>query len=313
MPVLAQNPSYGVPRNSTPGGTFLSGRPLACGNPECSRNWLAFLKDRRRPVFERAWGCSPHCIATIVETAVRRELGEQGRAIGDRPHRHRMPLGLILLQQGRITHAQLQRALDLQRRARSGSIGQWLIEQCGLPQECVTHALGMQWGCPVVSVDGFIPNAMALAVPRLLVERLGMLPLRIAGERILYLAFAGQPDASAAFALERMSGLKVECALVDQAQWRAARERLCDSDFVDAAFDQVGDTESMVKDIAFTLGKIRPISSRLVRVHQFFWLRMWLETGPMSARDGGIPSTREDVADHIYWLAEGPGFPVNSL
>jgi hypothetical protein len=265
---------------------------------------LSFLKDRRRPVFERDWGCSTGCLATLVEAAVRRESAEQDSANHEHQHRHRMPLGLILLQQGWITHAQLQRALDLQRRAGAGLIGRWLIEQCAIQQDCVTHALGLQWGCPALSVEGFVPNAMALAAPSLLVKSLGMLPLRIAAERILYLAFAGRPDASAAFAMERMSGLKVECALVDEAQCKAARERMCASDFVDAAFDQVEDTQSMVREMVLTLGKLRPIASRLVRVHRFFWLRMWLETGSMSARDGGIPSTREDVADRIYWMAE---------
>jgi len=313
MPVLTQNQGRGVQTKGPPGGTYLSRKPLECGNPECSGSWLAFLKDRRRPIFERDWGCSPACIATIVETAVRRELGEQRRATGEQPHRHRMPLGLILLQQGRITHAQLQRALDLQRGAGTGLIGRWLIEQGGLQQDCVTHALGLQWGCPVLSLDGFDPGAMALTAPRLLVERLGMLPLRVAGERILYLAFAGRPDAAAAFALERMSGLKVQCALVDDAQWQAAHERLCASGFVDAAFHPVRDTESMAKAIAVTLGKVRPISSRLVRVHRFFWLRMWMETGAMSGRDGGIPSAREDVADQLYELAETSPQSVNPL
>jgi hypothetical protein len=134
-----------------------------------------------------------------------------------------------------------------------------------------------------------------------------MLPLRIAAERLLYLAFADRPDVSAAFALEQMTGLKVECALVDETQWQAARERLCASDFVDAAFDHIADTQSMVQEIASTLAKLR-----LVRVRRFFWLRMWLETGPMSARDGGIPSTREDVADRIYGLTEATS-AVNPL
>jgi len=224
-----------------------------------------------------------------------------------------MPLGLILLQQGSITHAQLQRALDLQQRAGAGRIGRWLIEQYGIQQDCVTRALGVQWGCPVLAVDGFDTCAMALAAPRLLVERLGMLPLRIAGGRILYLAFAGRPDASVAFAMERMSGLKVECGLVDGAAWQAARERLCASDFVEAVFDPVADSESLATKVAATLSRLRPVSSRLVRLHRFFWLRMWLETGAMGAGNGGIPTTREDVVDRIYWLAGDPAPTVNPL
>jgi hypothetical protein len=58
----------------------------------------------------------------------------------------------------------------------------------------------------------------------------------------------------------------------------------------------------MVKSIASVLGRVRPRASRLVRVHQFYWLRMWLETGAMGAGDGGIPRSREDVLDGIYIL-----------
>jgi hypothetical protein len=52
--------------------------------------------------------------------------------------------------------------------------------------------------------------------------------------------------------------------------------------------------------ITLALGKLQPRASRMVRVHQFYWLRMWLETGAMSTRDGGVPVTKEDVVDRIY-------------
>jgi hypothetical protein len=205
-----------------------------------------------------------------------------------------------LLAQGLITQPQLQHALDAQRRAGRGRIGSWLVAECGLKEERVTRALGLQWNCPVLPMEGFDPAAMALLAPRELVKRVGMLPLRIAGGRILYLAFEDQMDASAAFAMERMSGLKVESGLVDGGQLKTAWRRLRECDFVDAAFEQVPDIESMSGKITLALGKLQPRASRLVRVHQFYWLRMWLETGAMSTRDGGIPATKEDVVDRVY-------------
>ena len=47
----------------------------------------------------------------------------------------------------------------------------------------------MQWNCPVLTIEGFEPQAMALVMPRLFVEELNLLPLRIAASRMLYLAF----------------------------------------------------------------------------------------------------------------------------
>jgi len=277
------------------------GRP-DCSNPGCSKGWTRFLKDWRRPVFEGQWGCSADCMKTIVQKALRREIAEEQNVQADHSHRHRVPLGLILLAQGMITHSQLQHALDMQRRAGRGRIGSWLVSECGVKEERVMRALGLQWNCPVLPIEGFDAPAMALLAPRELVKRVGMLPLRIAGGHILYLGFEDELDASAAFAMERMSGMKVKSGLVDGEQLKAAWHRLRNCVFVDSSIERVDDIETLSIDIAFALGKLQPRASRLVHLHQYFWLRMWLETGAMSTREGGIPATRADVVDRIYTI-----------
>src|ERR1700733_11978194 len=77
-----------------------------CGNAACSMSWLAFLKDRRRPVFEGRWGCCARCLESLTEAAIRQEGGEVDAREEDLAYPHRMPLGLILLEQGWITAAQ---------------------------------------------------------------------------------------------------------------------------------------------------------------------------------------------------------------
>jgi len=273
---------------------------MGCGNPSCTRGWLRLLKDRRRPVFEHQWGCSSECVESLVSVAVRREFGDGSLMDVEREHHHRIPLGLIMLSQGWITHLQLQHALMAQKRAGRGRIGSWLMAECGVKEDRVTRALSMQWSCPVLSVEGFDPSAMALLAPRLLVERMGMVPLRVAGGRILYLAFEDRLDASAALALERMTGLKVESGLADGLQLKYARQRLYQSDFVSARYEQVADLDLLMQKMANSLGKLQPRASQLVRIHQFYWLRLWLETGAMSSRDGGVPVSRQDVVDRIY-------------
>ncbi|HEV2618907.1 MAG TPA: hypothetical protein VGU23_03100, partial [Acidobacteriaceae bacterium] len=64
----------------------------------------------------------------------------------------------------------------------------------------------------------------------------------------------------------------------------------------------------LARKIASDITGIQPRASRMVRVHDFYWLRMWLETGAMSRVEGripsgGIPATREDVVDRIYSVA----------
>jgi hypothetical protein len=273
---------------------------VACANASCSRSWGPFLKDRRRPIFERGWGCGSKCLRALVDAAIRREAGEVPFAEPEGQHRHRVPLGLILLSRGWITQAQLQQALDAQRHSGQGRVGDWLMEQCGLDQDLITRALAMQWGCPVLPIDGFDPQAMALAIPRLLAETFGIVPLRIVAHRSLYVAFAGQVNAAAAFALERMSGLKVVGGLSDPAQWQAAQQRLSASEFAETKFERVAGVESISQRMASDLTGMQPRASRLVRLHQFYWLRMWLEEGAMRSPGGGLPRTREDVVDRIY-------------
>ncbi len=270
-----------------------------CGNAECASGWTMPWRNRRRPIFEGQWGCSGRCVLAMVQSAVRRELGD-GVVVGPvAPHRHRVPLGLLMLAQGWITHPQLQRALAAQRESGTGRIGDWLISECGLDAEQITRGLSMQWGCPVLTTEGFSPEAMALVIPRIFVEKFGLLPLRVAGSRILYLGFADRLDASAAFATEQMSELKVESGVVEGAQFEVARRRFLACDGVEMKVEVAEDKDAMAGRITAVLEQKQPIASRLVRLHQYYWLRMWLESGALG-QVGSLPATGEDVRDYVF-------------
>jgi Type II secretion system (T2SS), protein E, N-terminal domain len=272
-----------------------------CGSTGCSSGWTMPWRSRRRPIFEGQWGCSGRCVLAMVQTAVSRELGEAGESAISPPHRHRIPLGLMMLAQGWITQSQLQKALTAQRERGSGRIGEWLKTECGLAPEQIMRGVSMQWGCPVLTTEGFSPESMALVMPKIFVEKLGVLPLRTAGSRILYLGFSEQLDASAAFATEQMTKLKVESGVVDAAQFETARGRLLECDGVDLKLETVEDKDVMAAKITAILEQKRPIGSRLVRLHDNYWLRMWLESGTIG-RSGSLPTTREDVMDHVFYI-----------
>jgi Type II secretion system (T2SS), protein E, N-terminal domain len=284
----------------------VSGRRVGCGNPECAGPWLGFLKDRRRPMFEGRWGCSTECMTALIETHLRRQAGEDNEGEFASEHRHRMPLGLVLLAQGWISNPQLQRALEAQRRAGRGRIGGWLTEECGLERERIMRGLGFQWGCAVLSLEGFDPRPMALAVPRVLMEQTGIVPLRSSPRGPLYVGFEDRLDASAALALESMSGLKVESGLLEETLCDEARRRLYACECVPATVEQVGEGAELVHRIASAVGKMRPVASRLVRVHEFYWLRMWLETGALRGGEAGVAASSEDVVDRIYTTTMKP-------
>lgn len=276
-----------------------------CANPECASRWRKPWKNRRRAIFEDNWCCTTQCLETVIRKALRRERGDSSSAgfsaQHEEPHRHRVPLGLVMLSQGTITQAQLRKALDAQRAAGQGRIGYWLIKECGLARSLIVKALAMQWSCPVLPMDGFEPNAMALTMPRLFVEEFDLLPLRVAGGQILYLAFKDRLNAAVTYAMEQMSGLRVENGLIDETEFDSARTRLLESKFVTAGQEFVADTDTLATKIAGILEQTQPVGSRLVRVHHHYWLRTWLESGAFSGT-GRLPATGEDTTDILFTL-----------
>ena len=273
---------------------------VVCGNPGCSAAWGKPWKSRRRPIFEGQWGCGSRCLQALIRSAVRRETGDGLAAISETPHRHRVPLGLMMLAKGWITQPQLRRALEGQRSA-GGKIGEWLQQECGLTNDAVTRGLSMQWNCPVLTTQGFEPQTMALVMPKVFVQELNVLPLRIAASRLLYLAFEDRLDASAAFSMQQMTDLKVESGLVEGNALQEARERLLKCDFVPATQESLRDSEQMITRIGDLLEESQPIAARLVRVQRYYWLRTWLEVGTQGAA-GTVPVSTEDVFDTIFRL-----------
>ena len=272
----------------------------SCSSSECAGGWTVPWRNRRRPVFEGQWGCSGRCVRAIVRGALRRETGDWRPANGE-PHRHRIPLGLVMLAQGWITHPQLQKALELQRSRGTGRIGDWLMQECGVGAEQVARGLSVQWSCSVLDTEGFSAESMALVMPRLFVEEFGAVPLRVRGERVLHLAFEDKLDASVALAVEKMTELQVQSGLVEAAPLRRARQRLLECDAVAVQSEAAGDTEGLANRITALLEQKQPLDSRLVRLHRHFWLRMWLESGT-KGRAGSLPVSSEDMLDYVFIL-----------
>ncbi len=272
-----------------------------CGAPGCEGGWTLPWKTRRRPIFEQEWGCSSRCLAKLVDAAVQREAGDALQARPEERHRHRIPLGLVLLAQGWITHPQLQAALQAQKASGRGRIGDWLTQGCGLEEERVARGLSLQWNCPVLSNDNFSPSAMALVMPKRLVAEFGMVPLRVAGSSMLYLAFEERMDAATARGVQQMSGLKVESGLLAGTQFEAARARVLAAEGARVQVKLVGDRDALTGAIVRAVEQRQPVATQLVRIHQYYWLRMWLETGAMQGV-GNLPSSVEDVEDCLLLM-----------
>jgi hypothetical protein len=215
-------------------------------------------------------------------------------------HRHRVPLGLLLLGQGWITQSQLQQGLTIQRE-RGGRIGEILVSECGVEPEKVTRGLGLQWSCPVLDTSAFSPRAMALVAPKIFTQQFGLLPIRVAGSRILYLGFEDRLDAASALALEQMTGLKVESGLIETEEYRAARKNLLENEGVPLRQESCDERDAMASRVTAILEQKQPLAAKLIRLHHSYWLRLWLEASDI-ARQGMLPVHGEDMLDYVFSL-----------
>ena len=288
-PAAVDNQRFGGPRG---GDQPVPGLKLArmgwfetCVNPVCRSGWLHLLRSRSAPVFEGGWSCSLACTRARVTEAVRREL--EGRIEPAEVRRHRVPLGLTMLEQGWITAGQLRRALEAQRAAGGGRLGSWLVRQQGVSEKLVTRGLGLQWSCPVLALDFHDAEALTVMLPRLFVDAFGALPLRVAAGKLLYLGFEDRLDPVLALAIERMTRLRVESGLVQGSQFGPAHTRMLGARFPRIELVEAVSEQAVVHVLAKAIEKTRPVESRLVRVHDCLWLRMSLRTpaGPLPERE----------------------------
>jgi hypothetical protein len=266
----------GQARAGQRGGIF----PI-CANPHCNTGWLHLLRGRSMPIFEGGWCCSAACTAACVEAAVRREM--DGRGLAQELHRHRIPLGLTMLEHGWITQNDLRMALTAQRAAGSGKLGGWLVRQIGIREDLVTRALGLQWGCPVLNMELHNPDGLTALLPRLFVDAFGALPLRVAAGKILYMGFEDRLDPALALAVERITGLQVECGLVQESRFRPAHTRMLDARFPAVELIEASSEMTLAAALSKAVERARPVEARLARVHDCLWLRMWMgpQRGPV--------------------------------
>jgi len=248
-----------------------------CANPRCATTWIRLWRNRRIPGFEGGWACSAECMESLVAGAVRREM-EAGS--GARRAPHRVPMGLLLVEEGRITPEQLRVALDAQQRAaeRTGEtmrLGEWLLQSGVLTEAALTRARSAQWNCPVFRLDSYHPEEVAAAIPGFLVEALGALPVGVAGGELLYVAFSERIDRCLCYALERTLGVRVAAGIAADSEFAAAQARFLAASAPRTRCLEAASPRVLVDVIAKLIESKKPVEARLARVHEYYWLRMW--------------------------------------
>jgi hypothetical protein len=277
--------------------------PPTCALASCSRArslWQR-LRNRRRPTgvfLQGVFYCHPQCL----ETALLNQLARLRTMAPSPPPPNRIPLGLLMVARGKLTYVEVRAALEAQRRARYGKIGEW-IEKLGFATEQeVTAALALQWGCPVAS--SFDPSTVRSPgdIPLSILEAFQMLPLNYAAaSNTLYLAFGERVDHAALYAIEKILACRTQPCVAERKniarQIESMRQlpRPCDVEF-----GSIHDLAEMARIASSYTARLSPEQIRLTRIGRFIWMR--LDAGPESHANAR-PRPRSVTTNLIFRLS----------
>lgn len=224
----------------------------------------------------------------MVEAAIGRE--GQGDGQGSRAWRPRIPLGLMLLEQGRLSEQQLREALE-SRKHTAESTGEavrledFLLNSGILNEAALTRAISAQWNCPVFSLAAARHEGMGATIPPFLAEALGALPVRISGGRLLFLAFSERIDRSLSYAVEHMTGLQVAAGIARESEFRREQARFLSGPSPLTRLLEAADRRALTREMVAWIEAEQPADARLARVHGMWWLRIW----PREAAGAPLP------------------------
>jgi hypothetical protein len=156
------------------------------------------------------WYCSPACFTSAAEEDFVRLLKSgQKRSV----HIARMPLGLILMSRGLLTHAQLRTVMEDQRNG-GGEIDELLTRLGWISESQLTAARAAQWSCPVFAVPK-LAIRIGIHIPSTLVHTYSVIPVYYsAASNLLLMGFVRGIEYGLLFAIERITGCKTQPCFV---------------------------------------------------------------------------------------------------
>jgi len=252
-------------------------RRWKCMGPSCGDRRLRSLLPARIQL-QQGWCCSPECFQEAFQTLAVEHL--RTASVPVPPHRHRVPLGLLLLSRGLINQAQLRQALELQSSYGTGRVGDWLVRNGALSEEDVAAGVALQWSRPIFR----LPESSGWHqcrgwVPLTILETLRMLPLHFAlSRRRLYMGFTQSIDFHACAALAMIFECKLEACIVTDSTLDNIFEQLrglSSYDHVqDIAFDHIDEAAEISGIVRQYAQYTQARQIRLAPVGPFLWVRI---------------------------------------
>jgi len=191
----------------------------ACTNPECPRRSVrqALTRKLDGAAVAGQWFCSPACYETGLHRHVSALITSTARS--RTLHRARIPLGLMLLSRGHLTHEQLNFALE-QHRLTGARVGDILLELNLVTEEQVTSALAAQWGYPIFPSNTAIHH-LPVRIPQYLITLHRIMPLHfVEASRRLLLGFADGPDHRILTAVKHILACEVEPCFIAMGEFQ---------------------------------------------------------------------------------------------
>jgi Type II secretion system (T2SS), protein E, N-terminal domain len=271
--------------------------------PECSstscqgtrRLWERLLRPSTGSFLHGQFYCGPQCLAAAL-------IGQMSRlhAMTPAPQPpNRIPLGLLMMARGKLTYAEVRAALEAQRRARYGTIGDW-IEKLGFASEQdVTAALALQWGCPLAS-SSLDPAAVQFRgnIPLPILDAFQMIPFNYAvATNTLYLACGSRVDHAALYAIEKILQCRIQACVARAKSIRRQLELMQQLPHPSDVEFEACDLSEIARITSSYVARLSPEEVRLSRVGRFIWL--WL-------------SARSAVTNLLFCLRANPASRISS-
>jgi hypothetical protein len=253
--------------------------PGRCASRTCAcktRAWNELFDRRKRIRLQGAEFCFPQCFEREMRRVLEGPLAPQFRSSSSR----RIPLGLLMLSQGKLTPEQLQSAVSAQKNAGSGFIGEWLRALGFAEEPDIAAALALQWSCPVMRrLPRQLPGKM---LPLHLLRSKQIVPVYFSSpNRILHVAFAGEVDYTVLVSIEHMLECKTAPCLITPRELDSALDWLTESEAArEKIFENCRDAEEIAHITSSYAGHLSATEVRCSNCGEISWTRCLHTNGP---------------------------------
>jgi hypothetical protein len=257
-------------------------RCAASDCPRLGKLWPAWLSKSEGVLLDGRWYCCRSCLESVLGGRVHVLLSSFHL---EKPRAHRIPIGLLLVDRGVISSAQLRDAIRRQREAGHGKLGDWLRQTAGLNVQQLTAALGQQWGCPVFPLEQqAAPVAWSDLIPLPLLRSAGAVPAYASPDgRILHIAFGERIDHTLLYAVEQMLLCRTFPCVAPSSAVDAQLEQFRKlTSGNDTSFDTVRESSEMTWTICNYATELKAKRLALARAGAYIWVRFFSDR---SARD----------------------------